>query len=296
MCFDKNKMVKCSHCGEYYDITDCIPVYGIPGVAKRGTRYIYAPHLENLDYNTEITESVHKLVSDGFQFGAEFECYTYSLECKARMLSEKYNWTATDDGSLYRDDTNEIGTEFKTPIYRSLNGVKAILISMFACADFSHETCGAHLNVSLFKWTIGDYYLISNYAKYLFNPLRDYMAENESDTVKVCGRYFTYYADIMTDYNSHRSWLNMEHAHEGRIEFRLAKMTSPIQYFWLINMWKEILNAIDVNFIAYKNNSNLLKHKAGITSGKIVKIFQKYVNGKAKCQSEARNTKTENKK
>lgn len=83
----------------------------------------------------------------------------------------------------------------------------------------------------------------------------------------------------------------------GRMEWRLAKVQNANQYFWLINMCLEILKAIENNFAKYVEGEktiddvNVIRHKAELTGNKIVKIFKKYAEGKASCQSEKRNTK-----
>lgn len=260
----------CSCCGGKNIVENMI--YG------KNKKYICLSCNDIQPYSTKNDLKFHKKKKHGKTYGFEFECIPNSIQDKVVLCDRKYSFIPTYDASLPKD-----GIEFKTPIYYSLNGIKPMLKTLTTCADFTHVDCGQHINIGDTKYiNCKNMCKIRDYSPIIFTPLAMYLKENRESTVKICGRYFTDYATI-SSYTDHYSWINL--SHDNRIEFRLSKMQTPTQYFQLICMWTEMLDAIITWFLPNPSYKSAQK-----TSEKLVKIFQKYENEKANCQRPERNS------
>ena len=280
---------KCACCEH---VKPMIDVSGLSAkIAGRGKRFICKECATTKAYSTANTVDVHKQAKHGFRFGCELECVPYSEEDKLAMCSSDYNLIPTRDSSLPFG-----GVEFKTGIIKNVSGMKSMLRSFENHADFTDERCGQHINFSDMYMTYDEYDAIRMFAGELFNDLCDYMQKNLDEVEKVCGRKPTVYCELKYNYFGHGTWLNLTHCgneedpEKCRIEWRLAKVASPNQYVWLIFMCREMLECIKNNFIAYLGTDKE-EHKTKLTAKKLVKIFQKYADGKANCQKEKFNSR-----
>lgn len=238
-------------------------------------RYICDHCFEVKRYSTKNVESAHGTKKHGMRFGFELECVPRSEADRAALCSALYKFIPTSDSSLPYG-----GIEFKTPIYNSLNGVKQMLRSVERFADLTPQECGTHINVSREDITITDMENIREYGHRIFDPLVKILESDPESCEKVFGRCLNTYAGHESNYCSHYSWISLRNS--DRIEFRLCKFQNASQYFWLANMVGEITSTV----IDWAR-----KGRYEVAAGKIVKIFQKYRDGKALCQRPERNSK-----
>lgn len=261
-------------------------------IAGRGKRCFCKECAKTKPYSTANVESVHKQAKHGFRFGCELECVPYSEGDKLAMTSSKYHLIPTRDSSLPLG-----GIEFKTGIIQNVSGMKSMLRSFENHVDFTDEKCGQHINFSNMYMSVYEYGVIGFFADDLFGELCDYMRLHLDEVEKVCGRKPTEYCKLEHRYTGHGTWLNLAHCSgdeedvsECRLEWRLAKVSSPNQYTWLIFMCREMLDCIRTNFIAYLGTDKD-EHKTKLTARKLKEIFQKYADGEANCQKEKFNSR-----
>ncbi len=271
------KPVTCSCCGAQV----------LPGEATKGTngKYVCNQCLEVKGYFTANNNTSHKETAKGYTVGFELECVPYSEEAQASLCDKRFGFIPTHDSSLPRN-----GVEFKSPIFKSLRGLRRMFRKFTAYADFSHSYCGQHINVGHTDYDASKAYIIRAYKDRLFRPLNDYMVDHPDDTRRVCGRYFTTYADRMENspqLDSHSSFINL--SHDNRIEFRISKMRTPDQYFILTNMWIEMMGLL----IKFAENAHYESRDRACVSAskcgnKLVSVFIKYASGLSTVQNRLR--------
>lgn len=213
----------------------------------------------------------HAPVKTHKTYGFEYECVPHSYKDYCSMLSRNYHLLPTFDCTL-----PQYGIEFKTPTYNGLNGLRKLFRTFNKYVDFSDSKCGQHINIGDTEHINCDTMKIIRKRYRTFDVLYDYFKMHPDDVLKVCGRFFTHWANREEDYSYHSSWINLEH--EQRIEFRLSKFVTPNQYFALTKMWTEILDCVIDNII----KSDVLSDNE--VGNLMVDIFKKYANNQAKCQ------------
>lgn len=238
-------------------------------------RYVCDYCFEVKRYSTKNVESTHGTKKHGMRFGFELECVPYSDADRAALCSSLYGFIPTSDSSLPYG-----GIEFKTPVYNSFNGVKQMLRTVEKFADLTPHECGTHINVSRDDMTIADMGNIRDHGHEIFDPLVKILESDQESCERVFGRCLNTYAGNESNYCSHYSWISLRNP--DRIEFRLCKFKDASQYFWLANMVSEITATV----IDWSR-----KGRYEIAAGKIIKIFQKYRDGRALCQRPERNSK-----
>lgn len=226
-------------------------------------------------YSTKNVETAHEGKKHGMRFGFELECVPYSDSDRAALCSSLYGFIPTSDSSLPPG-----GIEFKTPVYNSFCGVKQMLRTVERFADLTPQECGTHINVSRDDFMIADMENIRDHAEEIFGSLGRILESDPESCERVFGRCLNTYAGVESDYRSHYSWISLRSI--DRIEFRLCKFWDASQYFWLANMVAEITATV----IDWSR-----KGRYEIAARKIVKIFQKYRDGRALCQRPERNSK-----
>jgi len=248
------------------------------------------------DYCDTNDIAIHKPSKSNKTYGFELECVPIDELHKNSIISSKYNLLPTEDGSI----SSIGGVEFKTPIYQSTRGLRKLFKTFDSHVDFSSEYCGQHINIGDSKYiNNNNIQSIRVYAPEIFTPLYHYMRSNVDKTKKVCGRYFTGYADLKA-YSDHSSWINFNH--DNRLEFRLSKFVTPNQYFELAMMWTEMLDVVISDFLKFNTafdakvsyaytygSSEVIKNSKLMADGisvseKLIEIFKKYADGKAICQ------------
>lgn len=277
------EVVQCIHCGNIFPKNETMPVYGIEGIAAKGNWYICNDCQNNKDYGEKNVTMVHKPAKHGFRCGFEFEGIPKSDEDRAVLCSSHYNLLPTYDGSLPLG-----GVEYKTGIYCNLSATKQAMRTWMKHVDFSHPSCGQHINFSSENWNEWNYSYIQQHAHRIFDILLLWMRNNPEDTERVCGRYFNDYCEAEENYFSHYNWLNL--SHNDRIELRIAKIKTVNQYFALVNFCKELVDLLDRNLFQYVGTGKEFRKLSQIGT-KVLKLFQKYVDGNATCQRPERNSK-----
>ena len=83
----------------------------------------------------------------------------------------------------------------------------------------------------------------------------------------------------------------------NRLEFRISKFKNPKQYFGLVNMWTEMLDAIINDFIIPydENRTNGNCRNAKKASNHMIRIFKRYASGNASVQKRDKTIKTKRK-
>lgn len=271
---NNEKFKKCIHCGAVKNIR----------VMRKGNngKYVCNDCLDVKGYCTRNQNTLYNPSSTHKTYGFEFECVPIKkdgFDGHVEMMSSKYGLIPTEDASLPMG-----GIEYKTPTINGLRGVRHMFNDVYGMVKFNSQKCGQHIN-------IGDSKYIDAIAmrrircckSYLFDNLTDYMSEHEDDVKRICGRNFTYYADNNHRY-VHGSWLNLDN--NNRLEFRISKFKTPKQYFELVNMWTEMLDAIINDFIIPYDAINEYENSkiAEKTCNHLIRIFKRYAEGKAEVQ------------
>lgn len=265
------KTAKCLNCGNE-DLV--VNMYKIASPSKNYF-YIcgYCKDLENSYYDENEVFS-RKPASHGMTWSIELETADRNLE--SNWLYQ-YNFLPTRDGSIY-------GTEWKSPIWRSLRGMAQLFRSIEKKCIFD-DNCGTHLNIGTYDYQKID--MLRRFYHSLFVPVSEHLRKRPEETEELFGRYFTHYACAITedsDPNQHENFINLQH--DTHIEFRLCKFVTADQYMRCVKLCTEWAKAINNNFIAHFNDHEIdsgiqditayRKHKAKVTAGKMIKIFDKY--------------------
>lgn len=275
---ENEKFKKCVHCGVMKNVR-------FMRKDSKG-KYVCNSCLRIDGYFTKNNETLYNPSSTHKTYGFEFECVPIKkdgFDGHVEMMSSKYGLIPTEDGSLPIG-----GIEYKTPTINGLRGVRHMFNDVYGMVKFSSQKCGQHINIGDSKYIDATAMKRIRYFKdYLFDNLTDYMAEHEDDVKRVCGRNFTHYADNNYRY-VHGSWLNL--GNNNRLEFRISKFKNPKQYFELVNMWTEMLDAIINGFIIPYEEDNI--HKNSINATKVcnhmIRIFKCYADGKASVQARSK--------
>ena len=219
----------------------------------------------------------------GFTFSMELEMHRPTPTMRAEL--ESVDFMPTHDGTT--------DTEFKSPIYQSLNPLPKKFDTIEKLLNAGHgaitEADGTHFHVGhkdFINATTISY--LQRFYHSLFIPLCEAMQADREATIKLFGRDFTYYASTIDQYTNpeaHCNFINLQHSYT--VEFRLCKFKTAAQYMNCVKFCKDATNAIIENFIKhfndndfdtrrYKNKTEYRKHKADVTAKKLVKLFKKY--------------------
>ena len=222
-------------------------------------------------YGHEELKEHHKETYSGFRFGCEFETNTHTTPEQRLQLFAWYGLRCTHDCTV----TNE----FKSGIINGLHGFKTMLNGISNIIDIaSGDNAGTHINASLTTWDNEALYKVRANATEIFSPLLIASKNRQGDCINVFGRYFGEYRKYDTINFIHGSAICIK---TNCIEYRLAKYQNTQQFFFLVAMIKEFTLIID-KFIQGKDN-------ATVTAKKLVKAYQRRVNGTAKYMAVERN-------
>ena len=265
------KTAKCLNCG-HEDLTENL--YKITSPSKNYF-YVcrYCKELENSYYDENPTFS-RKAAKHGITWSIELETACRNVE--SNWLYQ-YNFLPTSDGSIN-------GTEWKSPIWRTLSGSAQLFRTIEKKCVFNDD-CGTHLNIGTYNWQKID--MLKRFYHSLFVPLCEHLKKRPAETEQLFGRYFTYYACEITENTNpteHRNFINLQH--DTHIEFRLCKFITADQYMRCVKLCTEWVKAINNNFIKHFNDHEIdsgiqdvkayRKHKAKVTANKMIRIFNKY--------------------
>jgi len=219
-------------------------------------------------YYDENDKLSHREKKHGFTVSYEVETGTRNV---ASNLFYEYGFLPTEDGSI-------CGTEWKTPIYVSFNGIKQLLRSVEKVGLFTNDE-GCHTNIGNKKLTPEMIKEIRYSHIALFKPLSDYMLKNPEDVKRIFGRNFKYYAQayrIDSNPLQHELFINLQHS--THIEFRICKFVTANQLFNATMLCREIVGCIITNYLDYlvDSSDDVLRRKLSVTSNKLISLFQKY--------------------
>lgn len=223
-------------------------------------------------YSTPNNTRKNKQAKHGLTYGIEFETSERNEESN---ILYQYGFIPTGDCSIG-------GTEWKSPIYGSLSGLRKMFRSIEDVV-WVGDDAGTHLNIGTFTSEEMDY--IRRFYHSLFIPLCEEMKHRDWETEELFGRFFCDYASeiYLGCYPcGHSNFINVESS--NRLEFRICKFISADQYLRCMKMCSEMVKAIRNNFLNHfnkygeKNKTKFRKHKAKIAAGKMVRIFQKYAD------------------
>lgn len=222
-------------------------------------------------YNHEELKEHHKETYSGFRFGCEFETNTHTTPEQRLQLFAWYGLRCTHDCTV----TNE----FKSGIINGLHGFKTMLDGISNIIDIaSGENVGTHINASLTGWDEIAMIKVKENATTIFKPLLEMMYNDRENCIKVFGRFFGDYRTYDVYSFRHGSAICIK---SNCIEYRIAKFQNTKQFFFLVAMIKEFTLYID-KFIKGKDNATQ-------TAKKLVKAYQRRINGTAKYMSVERN-------
>jgi hypothetical protein len=256
-------------------------------IAARGIRYVCAECMTIKPYTTDNNKAVHKAAGHGQTIGIEGEAMPDSPAAAAAMMQAGYHLIPTHDGSLPAG-----GIEFKSPIYYNKSGIKSAIHSWCKLVHFDFPTTSQHINVGCRWMNPETLEFLLMWASRIFKALFIRIADDEKEMERICGKSFNEWANWYEDFSNHYSWISIRH--DNHIEWRNARIQTPEQYFHLVCMVCDMMECVGTNFIAYRNESTkVIEHKADLTAGKLVRIYDKYRVGKADCQKEKRNNRRE---
>lgn len=286
-------IVKCAVCGQMFSKDECVKVNS----PKTHYEYICEEHHEwIMNYSTEVNsgnlyehmmklkgvldekgfkKSVAKVIS--ITTGFEFEVGFGVNEELARILMT-YGYTRTEDCTVV--------AEYKSPIYRNLNGIAKLLYSVVenGMGSIGREA-GTHVNVWSEDLNSEDFDHIRQYYNTLFLELYETVKRDRNHN-ELFGRLMDdsdglggSWADGFSN-SAHACFINTEWCkrEHPRIEFRLCRYDNNKQFMNCLKFCNECMKTILINFCKhYKEydhaNNN---HKAKVTSKKLVKVYRKY--------------------
>lgn len=291
----------CTCCGTVYSVAEMIGT----AMPNRGGRKAYMCRRcaeLNRSYHTSNNVLQGKAKANAVYVGVE--CETSYSDGYARNIMFDYGFIPTHDcslnsdghGSRYGYDGNTC--EYVSGIMQGLNIVSKWAVTVEKLIDDGHmkinNSCGTHTHISVNSMKDGngnatymDY--IRRFYHSLFVPLANAMQANPEKARAVFGRYFdSHYCMNISEYsnaNNRYNFINV--TNNSNIEFRLNKFQSAKQYQSLVKMEAEMVKCIVTNFCEhfmdtewdrrrYENRTAYRKHKAQVTAGKLVKLYEKY--------------------
>jgi hypothetical protein len=225
-------------------------------------------------------------------------CVGWELETSfsddyARNILFEYGMIPTNDSSLRGVRT----CEYVSGIQQGLNIGSKMCVSIDSLIRGGHlainDSCGTHFHVSVdsMKDANGQQtYMgyIQRFYHSLFLPLAKAMRENPEKTRNLFGRYFTGYAQDISEHSNPRDrYLFINVTNNSNIEFRLNKFVSAKQAQAVTKMEVEMVKCIVTNFCEHFNDTPTdarryptktayRKHKADVTANKLVKLYEKF--------------------
>jgi len=288
----------CRKCGEQITGEKGIDFIEIPTKGCGETRYTCmkcANHDKSgrngwESYGDKVNDLIGLETKSEMQIAVEWEC--------------RYKWTGIDINGYHLETREEINAymasqyhllpthdttvdcEYKESRRRSLHGYKNRIQGISETVNLSDPSCGHHINISKTSWNNNFYYRLEENSQKLFEPLANYLYDNENETKQVFGRYFKQWCEYSNDTFEHGKWLNIRNDRERNetcLEFRLAKFQDVNQFFYLMNFCKELMLKVDE---CITGNTLLSVEQTG---AELVELFKKYVYGKALCMRTERN-------
>ena len=280
----------CTCCGATFPTIDMVKT-AMPNRGQRNAYMCQTCANRNRYYHTSNNELQGKEKANAVCVGWELE--TSFSDDYARNILFEFGMIPTNDGSLHGVRT----CEYVSGIQQGLNIGSKMCVTIDRLMQEGHleinNSCGTHFHVSIDSMKDGngqqvymDY--VRRFYHSLFLPLAKAMRENPEKTERLFGRYFTGYAkDITENSNANDRYWFINVTNNSNIEFRLNKFVSAKQAQTVTKMEVEMVKAIVTNFCEHFNDNitdtrryptktAYRKHKASVTAGKLVNLFEKF--------------------
>ena len=279
------KIVKCNCCGRSFRVEECVKVVDPITHYSYQCRDCYSSmgsySHEVGTFKTEIGKKIS--ITTGFEFELPRSWSQEKIQL-TRILG-KYGYTPTYDCTA--------GIEWKSPIYRNLNGIAKLLYSVMENQGLSlarDRSVGTHVNVWSEELSSRDWKRIQNYYEIIFRPLYETIMQDENHD-KLFGRKANNWCSGFGLY--HECLINMQNdkIENPRIELRICKYHDNKQFMNCLRFSNDFMKTILVNFsrnymtdnkaaemgkdASYATQHN--QHKAEITAQKLVKVYNKYM-------------------
>lgn len=262
-------------------------------IAKRGGRHgflcdFHARHLEG--YTVENGYRSGERKAHGNTFSGEFEVSMATTKARGELADFGFKPTA--------DCT--VAAEFKSPIYEGLCALSKQCLSIEKLMAEGElrigAECGTHFHVGHAEYINAETMrYLRRFNGSLFVPLSNAIMADPAKAERFFGRRSNHWAEpvTMADPSGNYEGWRMKHEamfnlqHDFTIEFRQAKFVNAAQYMAVAKFARDCVNAIIENFIKHFNDTNFdarryasqreyRKHKADVTAGKLVKLYEKY--------------------
>ena len=284
------RKAKCTCCNTVDFVENMVKT----SMPNRGGNNAYMCHdcaIRNRYYHTSNTELQGKAKAN--QIGVGWELETSYSDDYARNILFEYGMIPTNDSSLHGMRT----CEYVSGIQQGLNIGSKMCVTIETLMRDGHlqinDSCGTHFHVSInsMKDEHGQMVYMGYIRRFyhsLFVPLANAMRENPEKTKRLFGRYFTGYAqDISENANANSRYNFINATNDSNIEFRLNKFTNAKQAQAVTKMEVDMVKCIVTNFcehfndipqdtMRYPTKTAYRKHKAQVTANKLVKLFEKY--------------------
>lgn len=231
-------------------------------------------------YYTENSLFVNKDKKHGFTYSYEMELSRHDLAF-IRMLQYN-NFVPTRDCTVV--------VEYKSPIYKSLNGNRKLFRSLASALDerYFDYTCGTHCNIGHIDYiNASTISIIAEYYKILFLPMSNWLKLNRQASIEIYGRELSHWAMPISETTNpyeHTNFINIEH--NTHIEFRQCKFINENQYVDCVQLNTKIMTALINNFLShyydeefdtrrYKTIEQFRQYKASVTANKFIQLLEK---------------------
>ena len=281
---------KCTCCGTVHPVESMVAT-AMPNRGGRNAHMCRDCATRNRYYHTSNTELQGVATRDNTGVGWELE--TSFSDDYARNILFEYGMIPTNDSSLRGNRT----CEYVSGIQQGLNIGSKMCVTIEKLMRDGHlainDSCGTHFHVSVnsMKDENGQQVYMGYIQRFyhsLFLPLAKAMRENPEKTRNLFGRYFTGYAQDISEHSSPRDrYLFINVTNNSNIEFRLNKFVSAKQAQAVTKMEVEMVKCIVTNFCEHFNDeptdarryptkTAYRKHKAQVTANKLVKLYEKF--------------------
>ena len=184
-------------------------------------------------------------------------------------ILQNYGYARTSDCT--------VKAEYKSPVYRNLNGIAKLLYSVVENGAGSvGNGAGTHINVWAEDLGVYDFDIIREYYESIFKPLYSaIMMDGEHDVL--FGRKANTWCNGFSA-SAHETLINVQENKRScpRIELRICKYNNNKQFMNCLKFSNEMMKAIKLHFVekfdALGDNTKIAQK----TASKLVRIYCKY--------------------
>ena len=280
------KTARCQVCGSELHVDDMVKV------TDPKTHYSYQCHechSRMMGYFTEVNENNFyqncmlakgAIVDGGFKTNVSKRgLITTGFELEVGYGVDESKFRKLQNDGFTRTSDCTVQAEYKSPIYRNLNGIAKLLYSVIDNdAGSVGEGAGTHVNVWSEALSSDDFDIIRMYYAYLFKPLyKAIMKDSNHD--ELFGRKAN---DWCNEFGCevHESLINMqsEKRSHPRIELRICRYNTNKQFMNCLKFSNEFMQAIITHFVnkVCLTDNHINRKNARKCAKKLVMIYGKY--------------------